>query len=507
MDESAWIELQNGARQLSLPASVTLTSAEGAMTICAERALRLLPGKRVTVRGVIQGGELDGRGVALKLFLRRQRGERHRQRELAGHQRLRSAGVACPELLASGISPCGELVGVVYQWVDHALPLGQCWQQFDPAQKRMWLQRVVAEVLRLHRHGAWQQDIHLDNFLVAGERLITLDLATVAATRGVQPLPMRRSLANLGQLAAQLEVADQPLLMAAVREAFSHKGTESPARLETRLWRATRYAWRKRLRDYLEKSMRDCSLTHVERGFDYLWCCRRERWGDDARRFAVDPESFMAEGELLKAGNTATVVRTVLDGRPVIIKRYNIKNWRHAVSRAIRPSRASHSWRYAHLLELVGLPATGPVALLERRWGPLRRRAYFICDAIDAPDLLGIGEQRGLTPSECSALSSVLELMLACQLSHGDFKANNLLVGGDRIWLIDLDAMHRHRSPRSFQRAFRRDLARLRRNWPAAAEISGQVERLIEQLPASGRRLWGSGFEQRSEPIEGKTES
>jgi hypothetical protein len=185
------------------------------------------------------------------------------------------------------------------------------------------------------------------------------------------------------------------------------------------------------------------------------------------------------------------VVKGALGDRPVVIKRYNIKNWRHAIGRSLRSTRAEHSWRMAHLLEIMGIDSLRPVALLERRRGPLRGTAYFISTWIDAPDLLSLGTQRALDDAELLALDSLLRQMATARISHGDFKANNLLVRADRMAIIDLDSMRRHASASSFRQAFERDLKRLLRNWTNADPTFAQVARIVDAriagLPSNSR--------------------
>lgn len=193
------------------------------------------------------------------------------------------------------------------------------------------------------------------------------------------------------------------------------------------------------------------------------------------QQFITDPDAFMARGKLLKAGNTATVVKAEINGRAVVIKRYNIKNWRHALARCLRPTRAMHSWIHAHMLEIIGIRSLIPVALLEQRVGPLHGKAYFIAEWIEAPDLLSHASDAPLNAQEAAALSSLLQQMQKCQLSHGDFKANNLLLDRGDIAVIDLDAMRRHRSARRFARALKKDLERLRRNWPQGSVLQTQI--------------------------------
>jgi tRNA A-37 threonylcarbamoyl transferase component Bud32 len=296
------------------------------------------------------------------------------------------------------------------------------------------------------------------------------------------PLAQRECLINLGQLIAQLDVGEHALADPAIDNYFAQSGWIDSLPLRNSLHQSIRHAWRRRLRDYLRKARRICSLTYFENTFRRLVAHRRGWEGDDLQQFLVDPDRFMAQGQLLKAGNSATVVKAEINGRPVVIKRYNIKNWRHAVARSLRPTRATHSWLYAHLLELVGIRSLVPVALLERRFGPLRSTAYFVAEWIEAPDLLSHPLDTPLNENEVAALRSLLLQMKKCQLSHGDFKANNLLLDGDAIAVIDLDAMHRHRSVHHFARAYKKDIERLRRNWPSGSVLQLQIESLTQEI-------------------------
>jgi len=485
-EEGLYRALRTGERSLPLPATLHLHGHEGIQVLRVVRSLRLLPGKRVTLEGWLKdpAGGLETR-VALKLFCRRRGGDRHHRREREGWQRVTSAGLACPALLGEGRADAGRLTAVVYGWVEGGVSLAALWPSLDGEGRRRWLERVQAALARLHDHGSRQRDLHLGNFLVRGEELVVLDLATVGRCLGV-PGPRQR-LAELGRLAAQLSVAEQLHGLEWMAATVVSQG--SPRQRQNQLWRSLRRAWRRRLADYLAKSRRPCSLTHVERSWHRHWYCRRQHWQPDLQQLAVDPELFMARGRLLKAGNTATVVATELDGRQVIIKRYNIKNWRHGLSRALRPTRGTRSWLSAHLLELAGIAATRPVALLEQRWGPVRRQAYLVCDAIEGQELLELGSRRPLDHQELAGLEQLLRLMQTCRISHGDFKASNLLVRSGQPWLIDLDALTRHSSRRGAARGLARDLDRLIRNWPAEQTIHAQLVELLTRLPPRPRQL------------------
>jgi tRNA A-37 threonylcarbamoyl transferase component Bud32 len=476
---------ESGQRTLPVPTRLAIVVDGRSHDLDALAVLRLLPGKRVVMRGIFRE-----RAVAIKLFVKSNSSARHIAREQAGYEQVRAVGLQCPRLLAHFVSRCGRFEGLIYEFLVDATDLAQCWPRFDPAQKRQWLRRLVDAMLQMHqRAGACQQDIHLGNFMFRDDQLYILDLGSIAI--GSAPLPQPRCIDNLGQLIAQFDIGERSLLDDAVSHYFAQCGWAGNPALLQDLQRAIEKAWRYRLRDYLGKSQRDCTLTRFEQRFDRVLAVRREWEGEDLQRFVDDPDRFMANCELLKAGNTATVAKGLLNGRPVVIKRYNMKNWRHAIGRSLRRTRAEHSWRMAHLLEIMGFDSLRPVALLEHKRGPLRGRAWFISTWLDAPDLLSVGAQRKLSDAELLALNALLRQMVAARLSHGDFKANNLLLRDDHLAIIDLDSMRRHSSAEKFRRAFARDLKRLQRNWtddsPVAEQIAATVAGISADLPADTR--------------------
>ncbi len=428
-------------------------------------------------------GAFDGRTVAVKLFVKNFSSKRNIGRELAGFAAVSGARIASPDLLDQFVSRCGNYEGLIYQFIDNAVELSQCWSQLSPDEKMHWLNAVIDTSRALHSVGAYQNDIHLGNFLLCESQLYLLDLASIVARTA--PLAQRDCLANLGQLIAQIDVREQSLTDPAIDNYFAQSGWPDSTPLRNDLQKAIRVAWRRRLRDYLRKASRICSLTFFEHSWRQLFAYRRGWEGADMRQFRADPDAFMARGTLLKAGNTATVVKSEINGRAVVIKRYNIKNWRHALARCLRPTRAMHSWVHAHLLEIIGIHSLVPVALLEQRFGPLHGKAYFICEWIGAPDLLSQASDAPLSTQEAAALSSLLMQMQKCQLSHGDFKANNLLLDRGDIAVIDLDAMRRHCSSHRFARAFNKDLERLRRNWPQGSVLQTQIAAITQKTSAA----------------------
>ncbi len=210
----------------------------------------------------------------------------------------------------------------------------------------------------------------------AGEVLVIDGDALRRVGRG-QPLPMARAGANLAVLLAQLpaEWDDRLSILQAPYCAAAASAFPEPQALRARI--AHVRAWR--LRDFLGKTVRDCTLFAVEQTLTRFTAVLR-RQADALAALLPDPDAALDSAVVLKDGGTCTVARIVVDERVLLLKRYNLKSLGHALNRCWRPTRAWHSWREAHRLQFLGIPTPAPLALVEERIGPLRRRAWLVQD-------------------------------------------------------------------------------------------------------------------------------
>ena len=195
-------------------------------------------------------------------------------------------------------------------------------------------------------------------------------------------------------------------------------------------------------------------------------------------------DALLDQGHLYKTGGAASVAKVEVAGRPLVIKRYNIKNVAHWFKRFWRPSRAWHSWREGNRLAFLGIATPKPLAVLEKRFFWLRRRAYLITEYLPGPDIIErfapYIEHGDAPENELQALDQLFAELIAERISHGDFKGHNLFWHEDRWALIDLDAMCQHPSAASFAPAYARDRARFMRNWPPG---SGLYQVIDQRLP------------------------
>jgi len=197
-----------------------------------------------------------------------------------------------------------------------------------------------------------------------------------------------------------------------------------------------------------------------------------------------DPELLFDSGksEMVKDGNSCTLVQ---HNRQILIKRYNIKTFMHGLRRSVRPSRASNSWKFSHLLQLRGIATAKPLALLENRLGIFRWQAYFVCEYIDGQTLdnylLKMSQQQGAWQPILEQIVDIFVELWGAKISHGDTKASNFIIRNDQVYLLDLDGMRRHRRKSVLKQAWRRDIKRFLQNFIEYPLIEGYCNQLLQQ--------------------------
>ena len=482
-------ELSRGGRTPALPLRVELADAAGPATLSLDKLLRVLPGQRYV--GV---AEWRGRAVLAKLLVGG-KAARHFQRELSGARLLAEQGLATPLLLVDGLRE-GEGGWLLFDYLADARSLADEWREIETqpllsAAQQALLGEALALIARLHGKGLWQEDLHLDNLLRHDGRLYLIDGGGVRAQTPGQPLPRDRVLANLGVFFAQLPVG----LDGFIEELLVHYllvNGEHALPLEALLEQVGKVRhWR--LRDYLRKLGRDCSLFSARRSAAALRVVRRE----EEERLApllADPDAAIAAGRSLKLGGSSTVALVEQGGRQLVVKRYNIKGFGHWLKRCWRPSRAWHSWREGNRLAFLGIATPRPLAMLELRSLWLRRRAYLVTEHAAGEDIIARfrpylgnpGEAAAPPEHELRALDELFAALRRERISHGDLKGSNLLWQAGKWALIDLDAMRQHRRAGSFAPAYARDRARFLRNWPADSALYQLLDQRLPPVPDAG---------------------
>ena len=468
--------LRRCERQPPVPFCLVL---EDGRELCVRRLLRVLPGRRIV-------GEADWNGetVLAKIFISAD-SERRAGREKAGIEALIAAALPTPALrLAAGLREGGQVL--LSEFLDAADSVADEWAAlqnlpFAHPMQQACLQAVFALTGQMHAAGLVHDDIHLSNFLRQKGRLHVID------GDAVRPLAdARQTHDNLALLLAQLPLrwdSQQAQLLA-----FYGKPGFDTAGLAA----AVREAREKRLRKFVAKTVRDCTQFQVRQTFRQFVALARDE-ADWLPALLAERDARVEAGHRYKDGGTCTVAKVEFSGKTLVIKRYNLRNALHALSRACRPSRAWHSWRAGHLLLHLGIATPEPLALLEERIGPLRRRAFLVnefCPGKNLREHLAADAPPG--DAEADSLLALFDALRTLRITHGDLKANNLLWHAGQVVLIDLDGMRQHRSAAAWQRAWQRDRARFLANWPSSSVLHRWLDaHLLPPFSPSAEKGWG----------------
>lgn len=441
--------------------------------------VRVVPGKRYVYRARWQGQD-----VYAKVFT----GKNHAYyagRDLAGVQRLATAGIETPPLLFQGNVPDAQAQVLVFLAIGPASNAEQVWFTYDAQSRFALAQKLVQTLARHHQAGLIQTDLYFKNFLVQGEVVYTLDGDGIRRLRVL--FQQRQRLRNLATLFSKMDVLDDQWIPE-LYTGYCRQLNNICKPGDLALLRVLTQQIRSRMASaYADKKVfRTCTDVQVTRRFNYFLAV--------SRGFGLAPASLglldvaLADPkDNLKNGNTCTIAKTQIAGRHVVVKRYNIKNFWHGLNRAFRPSRAAASWANAHRLVISRIATPEPLALMEERFGFLRHRAYYVSEYLNAPDALQFFAQSASQEDKKAAARNLADLFYRLYLlkfSHGDCKATNIKIVNLSPVLIDLDGMQAYRLPRIFDGLFQRrhvkDLKRLMKNWEHDMETAVLLKQALQ---------------------------
>ncbi len=431
---------------------------------------RCLPGKRISCIG-----QWQGQTVFAKFFIAPNRAKTHWHKEQKGFQLLTEKQILAPKVLHDGKHKQDEIYFILYELLKNAADLKPVWENTNESQQPKLLKQLTRTVAEHHKQGLIQQDLHLNNFLIANNQFYTLDGADITE---IDCNNKQLAFNNLALLFAQFYPSNDHNIEVALQDYCKLRNWPFSQSILSQIKSNTLEIREKRKLDRLAKTKRSCSLFFYQQTWGQQTICARKYRTAEMQAFLDSPDSYIKKTDLLKDGNTCTVAIVTIDNIKMVVKRYNIKNWQHAFGRAFRCSRAVSSWVNGHLLQFYGIPTPEPVAVIEKRWGPLRKEAYFVTKLISGEtgdiyfnsDNHTLDDKRSMAESTVKLLKSIHEL----NISHGDLKITNIMVSNSQPVIIDLDSMKQHWNQYLFNKAKKRDIKRFLKNWqdtPSLAKI------------------------------------
>lgn len=437
-------DIAEAGREIALPAVIDVNGE----SLTLIQSLRLLPGKRLVARATWRGET-----VLAKLFFR----QTNWQDENAGFQRLQASGLATPAQLVTQRLDDGGVA--LYQFINCAEPLDQLWLTFDSHKKQQWLIQIKQVLAQLQHAQLVQRDLHLGNFLVQDEKLWVIDPASVSTTTSTQVFQQ-----NTALFIAQLPLPDRELAIAGLQADGETIAAIDPM-------------WLRRQQQYLKKILRDCTDVSAGQQGGVHYLCQRQ-YVDALKPLLIAPQQLLANAHqpLLKDGNSAKVflIDTAI-GR-LVVKQYINKDWLRKLRRALQVSRAKRSWLFSHAFSFAGLNVPEPIAVIEKKTGPLTSQSWFISREQQGEDLLSTWQQHPPTNTHLQQIGELVQALSLSRISHGDMKATNFIVADDELFVIDYDGCRRHRNQHRLNKALTKDWQRFRANWPDNTSLQRQLD-------------------------------
>lgn len=453
-----------------------LRLADGS-TLVIHEVVRVVPNKRLVCKAL-----WNNQHVYAKLFIGIN-AKRYAQRDEQGVRTLVNANIATPDLLYVGII---EAVDVLIFKAIAAQNADVLYQQLlnsqqNPARLQLLLQ-LTSIVAQMHNANLQQTDLYFKNFLRDAEVVYAID------GDGIKPFSTlfkkRKKQRNLATLLSKLDGLDTGWIKDCYAQYCKQTAAEySPFEL-AKLYALTQKLRQKTANSYADKKVfRTCTDVKVSQTFKQFTALSSDF---DAKNLNVEPlDSALNNSQnRLKSGNTCTVGSAIIANQQVVIKRYNIKNCWHGFKLGVSQSRAAKSWANAHRLTIFNIATAKPLALIEARFGWIKRRAYFLSANINAPDIAEFFAQtsdlatKQRVAYETALLFYKLNLL---QISHGDCKASNIKIVEGKPVLIDLDSMQSHACAWWFEKKHIKDLKRLMQNWANNPETSAIFKKAFVQ--------------------------
>ena len=448
-----------------------LQLADGSILAVSE-IVRVVLNKRLVCKAV-----WNDEVVYAKLFIGAN-AKRYALRDKQGVLALLAAKIATPQLLFAGtIKTSQALAGevLIFKAVAPAQNAEVLYQDLFEQQQtaprlRLMLQ-LITTVAQMHHANLQQTDLYFKNFLIDAEKVFAVDGDGVKSfSPFFKKIQKQR---NLAMLLSKMDGLDSGW----IEECYQHYCEKTDTKFD-----AYEYA---NLYHRVQKYRQKVASTYADR--KVFRACTDVKVNQNFKRFIAYSPDFDAENlseyqldfalidtqNRLKSGNTCTVGTALLNNQTVVIKRYNIKNCWHGLKLSIFQSRAAKSWANAHRLTLLNIATAKPLALVETRFGWFKKRAYFLTEFIDAPDIATFFELETdnlIKEKVAFATAQMFYKLYLLNISHGDCKASNIKIVENRPVLIDLDSMQAHGFGSFFdnwryKKKHVKDLQRFMQNW------------------------------------------
>lgn len=456
-------ELLKLGRHIATPFLVEIYKTGRVDQIEINEIIRIVPGKRLVGRAKWQGAI-----VIVKIFFAPLRWRPNLSRDIFGINLLRKRGLRAPDILHDGIISDNKGAALILEYVQGSETIGEFFKKAESASERqVWSSKMMRAIGVCHRRGLWQSDIHMDNFLQSKSHIYYLDGGGIRKLQDSSNIDLICN--NIALFLAQFPVENDQNIAALLKE-YCNENKQLNTLNKNLIAVKVREARNLRISNYEKKLFRSTTAHRSIRSFSKFVVYAREIYSSSLESFLSDPNSYIKKESLMKDGNSTTVAQFNLNGKICVIKRYNLNSLWQKIKYLFKTSRAAKCWRNSLMLRMIGVETPRPFIIIEERlFGLLRQKAYFVCEKIEAPNLLESLNGDQFNSSELGQIitkfRNLFQIMIDYKISHGDMKASNFIYHNGQLIVLDLDGMKRHPSNRAFKKAIRKDFKRFIKNW------------------------------------------
>lgn len=450
-------------KDIPTPFLLKVSTDRGEESVRVSDILRNIPGERITAIATWKESS-----IIVKLFLQGARNKRFLFNELRAADLLRQRQIPTPDILHHSNTIDGRGTVLFIDLLEGAENLEQLFHHArSESEQGAVMQMAMQALSRCHEAGIWQNGFDLAQLLLAKDRVYVLSSSALQVQN--ESLSQDQRIELLAEFLAQLPAPCDDKLPALCEFYQGTSFTQEP--IDPEFLRPLVNAKRNNRINHLAKGTfhNQEKVFQIEQS-NYLVVYQHNFPRKLVEQFEINPDALVAQGKLIKDGDSTTVVEIKLMDKRYVLKRYNRKSFVHGLTRMLRPTRANNCWRMARVLRALGISTPEPILFMEKRllWS-LRGDSYLLTDFVDADHLLKQLETNIELRQNAEVLvtkfQELFRIMSDYQVSHGDMKATNFIYSNGELIAIDLDAAKRHSSSNSFRSAFRKDWRRFMRNW------------------------------------------
>ncbi len=477
--DMTWKTLYRANRTIKVPFQLVLSDHNDVLN--CEEVIRIVPKKRLLAFGTWGDKE-----IAVKLFYENRNAKRDAYLDASGIESLMQTNVPTPRLLYKGSIDQGRIYILIFEKINQAVSLETLWQkQKNSDDMRMLLRAVTIELATQHVLGILQNDLHFNNFLITEKNIYTLDGGKIDNIE--QPLDTQNSIEYLALFLAQLGVG-VPDLQQELFDVYAKSRGWLVKSSDIKVFnKCLAQQTEDRMRKYKRKIFRPCTSFNKIHKVNKTVMYDRQYDSPEFQHLLLNPDAYIDNPKalVLKAGRSSTLVKVIVNGHALVIKRYNIKDVWHGLRRYLRDTRAKKSWRISQQLYASGIATPKPVAFIENTFLGFRGKSYFIMDYLDGQHLGSYFSDHKHDMQACERMAknslALLKSLTSLHITQGDLKMTNILVTNNTPYLIDFDGALEFVSTLMLRRTFKKELNRFMQNWENTPDIHALFGRLMQQ--------------------------